>query len=137
MTSRRTWSGDALSQVPVVQRLRRRRSRIFRPARPIRSPRPDPLTRLQPSSRADFALDLGQIVAAPTLADDFGQVAGDPVSGAVDLGSVGLAAHPIMVAIETGANQDLGAIASAVTLSDDFGAIVDAVVNSYSLGTVP
>ena len=42
-----------------------------------------------------------------------------------------------MAAIETGANQDLGAIASAVTLSDDFGAIVDAVVNSCSLGTVP
>ncbi len=59
------------------------------------------------------------------------------VSGSVDLGAVAPAAHPVMVAIETGANQDLGAISSAVTLSDDFGSSLDAVVDSYSLGTVP
>ena len=84
-----------------------------------------------------FALDLGQVTAAPTLADDFGQVVGDAVSGSVDLGAVAPVAHPIMAAIETGANQDLGSITSAVTLSDDFGSPLDAVVDAYSLGSVP
>ncbi len=84
-----------------------------------------------------FALDLDQVTAAPTLADDFGQVVGDPVVGSVDLGAVAPVAHPIMTAIKTGANEDLGSITSAIILSDDFGSVLDAVVDSYNLGTVP
>ena len=81
-------------------------------------------------------LDLGQVIAAPTLADDFGQVTGT-VTGSVDLGEVATSPHLIMAAILTGANQNLGLVTSAVTLPDDFGSVSDAVVDAYNLGTLP
>ena len=83
-----------------------------------------------------FPLDLGQVISAPTLADDFGQVTA-AVTGTVDLGQVAITnAHPIATALLSG-NVDLGAILSLVTLSDDFGQVVDPVTQTINLGTVP
>ncbi|HVP99513.1 MAG TPA: phage tail protein [Roseiarcus sp.] len=84
-----------------------------------------------------FALDLGSVNAAPSLSDDFGVAVAGNVTGSVDLGAVSVVSHPIMAAIMTGANQDMGLVTGAISVSDDFGSVVDAVVDSYNLGTVP
>ena len=84
-----------------------------------------------------FALDLGQIVSAPTLADDWGSIA-SPVTNATNLGAFPLAAHPIMAQIIAGPSPiGLGAVATYPTLTDNWGSVVDAVVDSFNLGTVP
>ncbi len=101
------------------------------PADPVSNP--DPIATQLASG---MPLDLGQVIAAPTLSDDFGSVA-SATSGSVDLGAVTPIPHPIMAAIETGANQNLGLISGAVTVSDNFGVTSDAVTDSYNLGTVP
>jgi Putative phage tail protein len=85
-----------------------------------------------------FALDLGQITAAPTLADDFGHVASDPFVDTIDLGSVSVTVvHPIAVQLQSGAPIDFGLTTGALTLSDDFGSTNDAVMDVINLGTVP
>ena len=82
-------------------------------------------------------LDLGQVIAAPTLADDFGQVTA-AVSGVVDLGQVAIAAHPIAVQLLAPINPlSLGSIPTYPTVFDDFGSVADAVVDVINLGTVP
>jgi hypothetical protein len=82
-------------------------------------------------------LDLGQVIAAPTLADDFGQVTA-PVLGVVDLGQVAAVAHPIAAQLLTPINPlSLGNITTYPTVFDDFGSIADAVVDVIALGTVP
>ncbi len=84
-----------------------------------------------------FALDLGQIVAGPTLADDWGSIA-SPVTDSTDLGSFPAVAHPITAQIIAGPSPiNLGAVATYPTLSDNFGSVLDAVVDSFNLGTVP
>ena len=83
-----------------------------------------------------FALDLGQVTAAPTVADDFGSVTAAPIS-TLDLGSVAVTVtHPIAVQLLSGTALDLGLTTSAVTVSDDFGSTNDAVVDVIDLGTV-
>ena len=85
-----------------------------------------------------IALDLGQVIAAPTLSDDFGQVAGDPVTGALDLGQVAISPHPIAVQLLTPINPlNLGSTTTYPTVFDDFGSVADAVVDVIALGTVP
>jgi Putative phage tail protein len=85
-----------------------------------------------------FPLDLGQVISAPTVSDDFGQVAGDPVVDTIDLGQVMISVtHPIAVQLLSGTPVDLGLITGAVTVSDDFGSTNDAVVDIVNLGTVP
>jgi hypothetical protein len=82
-------------------------------------------------------LDLGQVIAAPTLADDFGQVTA-PVLGVVDLGQVATVSHPIAVQLLTPINPlSLGNITTYPTVFDDFGSVADAVVDVINLGTVP
>ncbi len=83
-----------------------------------------------------FALDLGQIVDAPTLADDFGSIAA-PTTGAVDLGGPPSPAHPIAVQLLAGSPLNLGGIATYPTLGDGFGSVLDSVVDVINLGTVP
>ena len=83
-----------------------------------------------------MALDLGQVSAGPTLADDFGAVA-SPVTGAVDCGPVPAVAHPIAVQLLSGAALTLGATTTYPTVSDDFGSVVDTVVDTIVLGTTP
>jgi Putative phage tail protein len=83
-----------------------------------------------------FALDLGQVTAAATLADDFGSVTVAPISS-LDLGSVAVTVtHPIAVKLLSGTPLDLGVTTGAVTISDDFGSTNDAVVDVIDLGTV-
>jgi hypothetical protein len=85
-----------------------------------------------------FPLDLGQVTDAPTVSDDFGLVASDPVADIVDLGQVMVSVtHPIAVQLLGGAPVDLGLTTGAVTVSDDFGSTNDAVVDIINLGTVP
>jgi Putative phage tail protein len=85
-----------------------------------------------------FPLGLGQVNSAPTVSDDFGRVAVDPVVGTVDLGGVTIAiTHPIAVQLLSGSPLDLGLVTQAVTVSDDFGSTNDAVVDVINLGTVP
>ncbi|MGH6798685.1 MAG: phage tail baseplate protein, partial [Roseiarcus sp.] len=84
-----------------------------------------------------FALDLGQVTAAPTLADDFGSVAVS-AGASLDLGAVTVVVvHPIAVQLLSGIPLDLGPTTQAVTVSDDFGSVNDAAVNVINLGTVP
>ncbi len=83
-----------------------------------------------------MALDLGQVSAGPTLADDFGAVA-SPVTGAVDCGPVPAVAHPIAVQLLSGSALTLGATTTYPTVTDDFGSVVDPVVDVISLGTTP
>ncbi|MGC2783530.1 MAG: phage tail protein [Roseiarcus sp.] len=85
-----------------------------------------------------FPLDLGQVISAPTVSDDFGHVASDPVVDTIDLGAVAVTVtHPIAVQLLTGTPLDLGLTKQAVTVSDDFGSTNDAVVDVINLGTVP
>ena len=79
-----------------------------------------------------FALDLGSVVAGPTVADDFGQALGSVVD-VVDLGSVPALAHPIAGQLESGVSLDLGATTTYPTLSDDFGSVADPVVDVINL----
>jgi hypothetical protein len=84
-----------------------------------------------------FALDLGQVTAAPTLSDDFGTVTAAVVD-TIDLGSVSVTVvHPIAVQLLSGVPADFGLTTGALTLSDDFGSTNDAVVDVINLGTVP
>ncbi len=84
-----------------------------------------------------FALDLGQVNAAPTVDDDFGAVTTAPI-GTLDLGPVAVVAtHPIALQLLSGIPLDLGLTTGAVTASDDFGSTNDAVVDVVDLGTVP
>src|ERR1700722_8371635 len=84
-----------------------------------------------------FPLDLGQVVDAPTLADDFGSVS-VAADVSLDLGAVVVpAVHPIAAQLLLGSPVDLGLLTGAVTLSDDFGSTNDAVVDVINLGTVP
>jgi hypothetical protein len=83
-------------------------------------------------------LDLGQVIAAPTLADDFGGVSGDPVTGSVDLGQVATSPHPIATQLLTPINPlSLGSVTTYPTVFDDFGSVADAAVDVIALGTVP
>jgi hypothetical protein len=85
-----------------------------------------------------FPLDLGQVVSAPTVSDDFGHVASDPVVDTIDLGAVAVTVtHPIAVQLLSATPLDLGLTTQAVTVSDDFGSTNDAVVDVINLGTVP
>ncbi len=81
-------------------------------------------------------LDLGQVIAPPTLSDDFGSVA-VAASGFVDCGQVATSPHPIAAQLIGGSPLDLGATTAYPTLSDDFGSVADPVVDVISLGTVP
>jgi hypothetical protein len=84
-----------------------------------------------------FPLDLGQVNAAPTIADDFGLVTASVVD-VIDLGAlVPVSVHPIAVQLMAGSPVDLGLTTGAVTVSDDFGSTNDAVVDVINLGTVP
>jgi hypothetical protein len=83
-----------------------------------------------------FPLDLGQVVDAPTLADDFG-LATITAGASLDLGAIAVpVVHPIAALLLTG-SVDLGLTTGAVTVSDDFGSTNDAVVDVINLGTVP
>jgi hypothetical protein len=85
-----------------------------------------------------FPLDLGQVESAPTVSDDFGGVASDPVVGTVDLGDITVTVtHPIAAQLLSGTPLDLGLITQAVTVSDDFGSTNDSVVDVLDLGTAP
>jgi hypothetical protein len=85
-----------------------------------------------------FPLDLGQVTDAPTVGDNFGLVASDPVADIVDLGQVMVSVtHPIAVQLLGGAPVDLGLTTGAVTVLDDFGSTNDAVIDVINLGTVP
>ena len=85
-----------------------------------------------------FPLDLGQVTDAPTVDDDFGHVASDPVADIIDLGQVAVTVtHPIAVQLLSGTPLDLGLTTGAVTVSDDFGSTNDAVGDIINLGTVP
>jgi hypothetical protein len=81
-------------------------------------------------------LDLGQINAAPTIVDDFGEVA-DAVGDIIDLGNFGVVPHPIAVQLATGTPLDLGPINDVISVSDDFGSVVDPPIHTSDLGTVP
>jgi hypothetical protein len=84
-----------------------------------------------------FALDLGQVTDAPTLADDWGSVA-TAATASLDLGAITVTVvHPIAVQLLTGTPLDLGLTTGAVTVSDDFGSTNDSVVDVINLGTVP
>jgi hypothetical protein len=84
-----------------------------------------------------FPLDLGQVISAPTVSDDFGQVTAAVVD-IIDLGAVTVTVtHPIAVQLLSGTPLDLGLTTGAQTVSDDFGSTNDAVVDVVSLGTVP
>jgi hypothetical protein len=84
-----------------------------------------------------IALDLGEVIAAPTLSDDFGSVT-VTASGAVDLGQVATSPHPIAVQLLTPINPlSLGNITTYPTVFDDFGSVADAAVDVIALGTVP
>jgi hypothetical protein len=84
-----------------------------------------------------FPLDLGQVTDAPTVGDNFGLVASDPVADIVDLGQVMVSVtHPIAVQLLGGAPVDLGLTTGAVTVLDDFGSTNDAVIDVINLGTV-
>ena len=83
-----------------------------------------------------FALDLGGVVAGPTLADDFGAV-GSPIVGSVDCGPVPPVAHPIAVQLLSGLAVTLGATTTYPTVNDDFGSVADPVVDAISLGATP
>jgi hypothetical protein len=85
-----------------------------------------------------FPLDLGQVISAPTVDDDFGHVAADPVVDVIDLGQVMVTVtHPIAVQLLSGTPVDLGLTTGAVTVSDDFGSTNDAIMDVINLGTVP
>ena len=85
-----------------------------------------------------FPLDLGQVASAPTVADDFGSMASDPVVDVIDLGTISVTVtHPIAAQLLAATPVDLGLITGAVTVSDDFGSTNDSVVDSITLGTVP
>ncbi len=80
-----------------------------------------------------FALDLGQVQSAPTLADDFGSVAAS-VAGLVDLGALTVTtSHPIAAQLLAG-NVDLGLITGFPAVSDDFGSVNDAATQTVDLG---
>lgn len=84
-----------------------------------------------------FPLDLGVVVDAPTLADDFGSVAG-AASASLDLGAIVVAVvNPIAAQLLAGSPVDLGLLTGVVTISDDFGSTNDAVADIINLGTVP
>ncbi len=84
-----------------------------------------------------FPLDLGQIVAEPTLADDFGSVT-IAAGASLDLGAIIVPViNPIGAQLLLGSPVDLGLTTGAVTLSDDFGSTNDAVIDVINLGTVP
>jgi hypothetical protein len=84
-----------------------------------------------------FALDLGQVTDAPTLADNWGSVA-TAATASLDLGAITVTVvHPIAVQLLTGTPLDLGLTTGAVTASDDFGSTNDSVVDVINLGTVP
>ena len=84
-----------------------------------------------------FALDLGQVTDAPTLADDWGSVA-TATTASLDLGAITvIVVHPIAVQLLTETPLDLGLTTGAVTVSDDFGSTIDSVVDVINLGTVP
>ena len=85
-----------------------------------------------------FPLDLGQVISAPTVSDDFGHVAADPVADIIDLGQVAVAVtYPIAVQLLSGLPVDCGLTTAALTVSDDFGSTNDAVADVINLGTVP
>ena len=85
-----------------------------------------------------FPLDLGQVTDAPTVGDDFGHVASDPIVNLIDLGQVTVTVtHPIAAQLVSGTPLDLGLTTGAVTVSDDFGSTNDAVQDVINLGTVP
>ena len=131
---------NALFQISELQHLwgRRRRSidlhRLhLRGAAPRQSPHP-----IAAQLETGFPLDLGQVDAAPTVSDDFGQVSADPVVDAIDLGAVTVTViHPIAAQLLSGTPLDLGLTTGAVSISDDFGSTNDAVVDVINLGTVP
>ena len=84
-----------------------------------------------------FPLDLGQVVDAPTLADDFGSVS-VAASASLDLGAINVVVvNPIAAQLLLGSAVDLGLTTGAVTLSDDFGSINDAVMDVINLGAIP
>ena len=85
-----------------------------------------------------FPLDLGQVASAPTVADDFGSMAPDPVVDVIDLGTISVTVtHTIAAQLLAGIPVDLGLITAAVTASDDFGSTNDSAVDAIALGTVP
>jgi Putative phage tail protein len=85
-----------------------------------------------------FPLDLGQVISAPTVSDDFGHAASDPVADIIDLGQVTVTVtHPIATQLLGGAPVDLGLTTGALTAFDDFGSTNDAVGGVVNLGTVP
>jgi Putative phage tail protein len=85
-----------------------------------------------------FPLDLGQVTDAPTVGDDFGHVASDPVANTIDLGQVMVTViHPIAAQLLGGAPVDLGLTTGAATVFDDFGSTNDAVMDVINLGTAP
>ena len=83
-------------------------------------------------------VDLGAVVDAPAISDDFGGVAA-AVGQIIDLGNFGVVPHPIanQIAASTGAPIDLGPVTGVINVSDDFGAILDAPIHTSDLGTIP
>ena len=95
-------------------------------------------TRILAQLQTGFPLDLGQVIDAPTLSDDFGSVA-VAASASLDLGAIVV---PVSSSRSPrncllGSPVDLGLTTGAVTVSDDFGSTNDAVVDVIDLGTVP
>jgi len=85
-----------------------------------------------------FPLDLGQVTAAPTVSDNFGNVISDAVIDVIDLGPITVVVtFPIAEQLLAGSPVDLGLITGALTVSDDFGSTNDAAVDVINLGTVP
>jgi hypothetical protein len=88
--------------------------------------------------QSGFPLDLGQVVSAPTVSDDFGHVASDPVGDTIDLGPITVTTvRPIAAQLLSGTPVDCGLTTGGLTVSDDFGSTNDAVVDVINLGTVP
>jgi hypothetical protein len=84
-----------------------------------------------------FALDLGQVISAPTLSDDFGSVT-TAASASLDLGPVAVTVtHPIAQQLLSATPLDLGLTTGALTVSDDFGSTNDAVGQAIDLGALP
>lgn len=84
-----------------------------------------------------FPLDLGQVISAPSVSDDFGHAAADPATDVIDLGQVAVVVtHPIAVQLLSGTPVDCGLTTGALTVSDDFGSTNDAVMDIINLGTV-
>jgi Putative phage tail protein len=83
-----------------------------------------------------FALNLGSVESAPTIADNFGSVTGGVVD-VINLGAVAATAtHPIAVQLLSGSPLNLGATTSYPSVTDNFGSVNDAVSQTIDLGAV-